>query len=218
MKKLIILSIGMLCTYVSAQNLNDAVRYSKDNLQGTARFQAMGGAFGALGGDLSSLNINPAGSAVFNFSEFTATGSNYNRNNDAAYGNSILNTDINALEINQVGAVFVFNASDDSPWRKISLAVNYDLVQNFDNQFTASGNSSQGIDNYFLNFAQGQELRNLRTFDGERIDDAYLDIGSSLGFGAQQAFLGFQSGLIEPNEDIIFPMLNIQALIKIIPK
>jgi hypothetical protein len=202
MKKLIILSIGMLCTYVSAQNLNDAVRYSKDNLQGTARFQAMGGAFGALGGDLSSLNINPAGSAVFNFSEFTATGSNYNRNNDAAYGNSILNTDINALEINQVGAVFVFNASDDSPWRKISLAVNYDLVQNFDNQFTASGNSSQGIDNYFLNFAQGQELRNLRTFDGERIDDAYLDIGSSLGFGAQQAFLGFQSGLIEPNEDI----------------
>jgi long-subunit fatty acid transport protein len=75
------------------------------------------------------------------------------------------------------------------------------LVQNFDNQFRASGNSSQGIDNYFLNFAQGQELRNLRTFDGERIDDAYLDIGSSLGFGAQQAFLGFQSGLIEPVED-----------------
>lgn len=192
----------MLCTFVSAQNINDAVRYSTDNLQGTARFQAMGGAFGALGGDLSSLNINPAGSAVFNFSEFTITGSNYNRNNDASYGNSIRNTDVNFLEINQAGSVFVFNASDDSPWKRISFAVNYDLVKNFDNQIFASGSSTQGIDNYFLNFAQGQELRNLRTLDGERIDDAYLDIGSSIGFGAQQAFLGFQSGLIEPNEDV----------------
>ncbi len=202
MRKLFILSVGMLCTFVSAQNINDVVRYSSDNLQGTARFQAMGGAFGALGGDLSSLNINPAGSAVFNFSEFTVTGSNYNRDNSAIYGNRTLNTDLNSLEINQVGAVFVFKASDDNPWKKISLAVNYDLVQNFDNQFSAAGSSTEGLDNYFLNFAQGQELGNLRTFDGERADDAYLDIGSSLGFGAQQAFLGFQSGLIEPNEDL----------------
>lgn len=201
MKKLFILSVGMLCSLASAQNINDVVRYSTDNLQGTARFQAMGGAFGALGGDLSSLNINPAGSAVFNFNEFTITGSNYNRNNNAAYGNSIRNTDVNFLEINQAGGVFVFNASDNSPWKKLSFAVNYDLVKNFDNQIFASGNSNQGIDNYFLNFAQGQELRNLRTLDGERIDDAYFDVGSSLGFGAQQAFLGFQSGLIEPNED-----------------
>ena len=36
-----------------------------DNSVGSARFQSMGGAFGALGGDLSAININPAGSAVF---------------------------------------------------------------------------------------------------------------------------------------------------------
>ena len=32
-----------------AQDFNDALRYADDNLQGTSRFQAMGGAFGALG-------------------------------------------------------------------------------------------------------------------------------------------------------------------------
>lgn len=202
MKKLLILGIGLLCTFVNAQNIDDVIRYCNDNLQGTARFQAMGGAFGALGGDLSSLNINPAGSAVFSFSEFTVTGSNYNRNNDAIYGNSISNIRINALEINQAGVVFVFKSSDeDSAWKKISLAINYDLVNNFDNEFRASGNSTQGIDNYFLNFAEGQALRPLGVQNGERIDDAYLDIGSSIGFGAQQAFLGFQSGLIDPDED-----------------
>ena len=89
MKKSILFIMGMLCFAVSAQNINDVVRYGTENLQGTARFQAMGGAFGALGGDLSSLNVNPAGSAVFNYSEFTITASNYNRNNDAFFGSSV---------------------------------------------------------------------------------------------------------------------------------
>ncbi|UJH66709.1 OmpP1/FadL family transporter [Allomuricauda sp. SCSIO 65647] len=188
------------CTAISAQNINDVLRYSTENTQGTARFQAMGGAFGALGGDLSSLNVNPAGSAVFNYSQFTISGSNYNRDNEAFFGNRTRTTDINSLELNQAGGAFVFKSSD-SPWKKLSLAFNYDLVQNFDNEFFASGSTLQGIDNYFLSFAQGQTLGPLRVQQGEFIEDAYLDIGSSLGFGAQQAFLGFQSGLIEPETD-----------------
>lgn len=192
--------MGMVCIIASAQNINDVVRYGTEDLQGTARFQAMSGAFGALGGDLSSLNINPAGSAVFNYSQFSVTGSNYNRNNDATYGSSTQNTDLNSLEFNQVGGVFVFK-SPNSPWKKIALGLNYDLVENFDNEIFASGNTTQGIDNYFLNFAQGQALGPLRVQQGEFIEDAYLDIGSSLGFGAQQAFLGFQGGIIEPTVD-----------------
>ena len=39
---------------VNAQSLKDVIRYSTPNLTGTARFTAMGGAFGALGGDLSA--------------------------------------------------------------------------------------------------------------------------------------------------------------------
>lgn len=192
--------MGMVCIIASAQNINDVVRYGTEDLQGTARFQAMSGAFGALGGDLSSLNINPAGSAVFNYSQFSITGSNYNRNNNATYGSSTQNTDLNSLEFNQVGGVFVFK-SPNSPWKKIALGLNYDLVENFDNEIFASGNTTQGIDNYFLNFAQGQALGPLRVQQGEFIEDAYLDIGSSLGFGAQQAFLGFQGGIIEPSVD-----------------
>ena len=50
---------------IQSQNLTDALRYSVENLNGTARFNAMSGAFGALGGDISSLVINPAGTTVF---------------------------------------------------------------------------------------------------------------------------------------------------------
>lgn len=200
MKRISTFIMVLACAFTSAQNIDDVVRYSTENIQGTARFQAMSGAFGALGGDLSSLNVNPAGAAVFNYSQFSISGSNYNRNNDALFGSSVRNTNINSVDLNQIGGVFVLKSSD-SPWKKIALAFNYDMVRNFDNEFFASGNTSQGIDNYFLNFAQGQALGPLRVQDGELIEDAYLDIGSSLGFGAQQAFLGFQAGIIEPVED-----------------
>lgn len=200
MKKFILFIMGVLCVSVSAQNINDVIRYGTENLQGTARFQAMGGAFGALGGDLSSLNINPAGSAVFNYSEFTISGTNYNRNNDTFFGNSVQNSELNSLEINQAGGVFVFKSSN-SPWKKLSLAINYDMVNNFDNEFFASGNTSEGIDNYFLNFAQGVPFGDILLGPNEFLEEGYLRIGSAQGFGDQQAFLGYFGGIIDPTDD-----------------
>ena len=50
---------------MSAQSLNDALRYSQTSLSGSARYNALSGAFGALGGELSSISINPAASSVF---------------------------------------------------------------------------------------------------------------------------------------------------------
>ncbi|WP_343486807.1 aromatic hydrocarbon degradation protein [Allomuricauda sp. d1] len=200
MKKFTVFIMGLLCATVTAQNINDVLRLSTENIQGTARFQGMSGAFGALGGDLSSLNVNPAGSAVFNFSQFTISGSNYNRNNDAFFGNSRVNTELNAVELNQAGGVFVFK-SPDSPWKKLSLAFNYDLAQNFDNEFLASGSTTQGIDNYFLNFAQGVPFGDILLVGNETVADAYLNIGAEQGFGDQQAFLGYFGGIIDPTDE-----------------
>ncbi len=191
----------MLCAIASAQNINDVLRYSNEDLQGSARFQSMAGAFGALGGDLSALNVNPAGAAVFKNSQFGFSGTNYNRNNDASYFDGFNNTKLNSLEFNQVGGVIVFNNKDESPWRKLTLAVNYDLAKNFDNEFFVSGNSTQGIDNYFLDFAQGVPFGSILLQDGELLEEAYLDIGAQQGFADQQAFLGYYGGIIDPVDE-----------------
>src|SRR5690606_26801269 len=155
------------------------------------------------GGDLSALNNNPASSAVFLNSYITISGTNYYISNDTRYGGGPnFNENSSDLNINQIGAVLVLNNSNDSSnWKKLSFAFNYDIANNFDNTFFASGNSSTSIDQYFLNYAQGQALDPLFVQSGELIEDAYLNIGSDLGYGAQQAFLGFQSYIIEP-EDI----------------
>ena len=55
--KLKFLLVIILTTYsvVNSQNISDALNYSSDSYQGTARFNSMSGAFGALGGDLSAV-------------------------------------------------------------------------------------------------------------------------------------------------------------------
>ena len=50
------------CIY--SQDLESAIRYSSDETQGTARFKAMAGPFGALGDDMNGVSINPADAAV----------------------------------------------------------------------------------------------------------------------------------------------------------
>lgn len=56
-----------------AQNAYDGLLFSENNYEGTARTVAMGNAFTALGGDLGSISINPAGSAVAGYSQVTIT-------------------------------------------------------------------------------------------------------------------------------------------------
>ena len=56
-----------------AQSAVDAYRLSQPDLKGTARYMSMGGAFGALGGDLSSISHNPAGIGVYRNSDIGFT-------------------------------------------------------------------------------------------------------------------------------------------------
>jgi hypothetical protein len=202
MKRHLTFILVFLCAFVSAQNINDVLKYSTENIQGTARFQSMGGAFGALGGDLSGLNINPAGAAVFNNSLVTFSGTYFNTNNKVNYFGTQTNSNVNDTNINQIGGVFVFNNTDsNSDWKKFSLAFNYDLAQNFENSYLVSGRSNQGVDSYFLDFAQGTPLGAILLEDEELIENGYLDIGANGGFSDQQAFLGYYGGVIDPIDD-----------------
>lgn len=60
-------------TLALAQSQADAYRLSQTELTGTARFVSMGGAFGALGGDISVMSYNPAGLAIYRSSEVLTT-------------------------------------------------------------------------------------------------------------------------------------------------
>ena len=203
MKKLLILSIGLLSTsYIIAQDISDAVRYSMDEIQGTARFKAMSGAFGALGGDMSSVNINPAGSAIFNNSYASLSLGIFNTKNDIAYFDGKNSSSNSNIDLNQLGASFIFeNTNVSSNWKKFALSIAYDSSADYDDDWVASGlNPNTSIASYFLTNAQGLPLSDISRLNNETYSEAYSDIGSLFGFQNQQAFLGYEGFIIDPND------------------
>ncbi len=203
MKKINLLIISALATFtVQAQDITDALRYSQDEIQGTARFRALSGAFGALGGDMSAVNINPASSAVFSQSHASFTLSNVATSNDTRYFNGFASSSDSNFDVSQGGASFVFASRNDSPWRKFSVGVAYDRTNNYDDNWNARGvnTNNQSIDLYFLNYADGKRLDQISALPGESLADAYQDIGNVYGFANQQAFLGFESFIVEADD------------------
>ena len=74
MKRTIItIILSIVAAGVHAQSPYDLMQLSENKYGGTARTVAMGNAFTALGGDLGSVTINPAGSAVAKYSQFSIT-------------------------------------------------------------------------------------------------------------------------------------------------
>lgn len=199
MKRIIILFMAVIAMPVAkAQDITDGLRYASDLTNGTARFNAMSGAFGALGGEMSSIGLNPAGSAVFLKNSGTVTFSVYDRENDADYFNTStrgIDTDVN---LSQAGGVFVFpNANEESLWKKFSIGINYENTQNHEDQVIIAGTGNTSIASFFLNQAQGVPLNLLNT-NGSSISDTYGFLGISNGVGAQNAFLGYQGFIFDP--------------------
>ncbi len=208
MKKLQILFISILSmSTIYGQDITDALRYSQDEIQGTARFRALSGAFGALGGDMSAVSINPAGSAVFSQSHASFSLSNAEVSNDTRYFNGLGSSSESNFDIHQGGASFVFASNSDSPWKKFTIGVAYERTNNFDDNWfafgtnTNSSNFNNTIGSYFFDYADGLRLDEISAFPGEGLNQAYQEIGSAYGFGNQQAFLGFESFIIDPEVD-----------------
>ena len=84
----------------------DALKFYSFGNNGTARVQGMGGAFTALGGDQSSVIVNPAGLGFFNKSEFSITPIFQNSNTTSNYISNSDKLSSSNMRIGQIGAVF----------------------------------------------------------------------------------------------------------------
>lgn len=172
-----------------------ALRYVLDDTQGTARFRGMSGAFGAVGGDMSSVNVNPAGSAILSNNTVSGTLSSYNTSRKSNYFGSTSSDNTSTIDLNQLGGAFVFfNTKEGSDWKKFVFAINYENTNNFENNVYFQGvNPNRSIADYFNAFANG--IGNLNGVpENVLADNDFTD----LDFMDQQAWLGYQGYLINP--------------------
>lgn len=112
MKTKIYLSLFVLLTasLLQAQNLDDAIRFNQYELTGTSRSLGMANAFGALGGDLTAISINPAGIAVYRSSEFAFTPSLSINQTTADYQGYSSKDDKWSFPFNQIGGVATYKS------------------------------------------------------------------------------------------------------------
>ena len=186
-------------TFSQAQNITDGLRYSTKDNTGTARFTALSGAMGALGGDFSAAQINPAGGAVFLNSSLTFSASLINLQNKSNYFNNSENSNSDDFTLNQAGGVFVMNNSNEgSAFKKFNIGINYSTTKNLNNRMFIAGTGNKTIGNFFLEQAQGLPLNLLDLQSGESIGNLYSYLGQNESTAAQNAFLGYQAFLFDP--------------------
>lgn len=116
-KTFITASIAALPLVMGAQTAVDAFQLSRPDFKGTARFMAMGGAFTSLGGDLSTLNQNPAGVGVYRSNEIGVTlGLDFNNTGSLTQGykESLGKTHFNCNNFGYAGAIYT--GSDLMPY------------------------------------------------------------------------------------------------------
>lgn len=136
-----------------AQDYYDAQNFATSDLNGTARFVAMGGALGALGGDINVMSTNPAGTGVYRSSDAALSASGVFAG-DGARGH-----DGSRLSFDQGGAVITFDMENplDKGLQFVNFGLNYQKKRNFlFNQHTNINN----LDNYYSQTFQIADLCN----------------------------------------------------------
>jgi long-subunit fatty acid transport protein len=188
MKKILISGglILIMATFAQAQNQIDALRFSQFYYGGTARSMAMGGAFGALGADFSSLSTNPAGIGLYKTSEFSITPSLFVGNTKSDYAGNFAEDIKYNFNVSNLGLVFtVIPKKETSDWKGIQVGFGVNRLANFNNATMTEGpNRENSILNDYLLHAAGLPPDKLNPFDTELAFNTYLidTIGSATDY------------------------------------
>ncbi|REC47751.1 OmpP1/FadL family transporter [Chryseobacterium pennipullorum] len=143
-KSLVLMGISA-AFFAQAQDIsvirNTAEVYSGNPIVGSAKFNAMAGANGALGGDANSLLTNPAGLGVAISGEVSGTLSiTGNKNSSSRAGATITNTQTGG-DLGNAGGIIAFPLMTESAWKFINIGVNFSN-QSLDNVVESPGNAN----------------------------------------------------------------------------
>lgn len=156
MKRYLLLFAATVITHLAfAQGELDAYNLSRTDLSGTARGQAMGGAFGALGGDITGVMINPAGLGVYRSSEITASLSLAAKSEKANWNNITRKEDNTYLRFNNLSYV-AYSPTGSSFLQSVNFAFSYNRLKDFSSEYSAKGRGmATGLADYIANKTYG---------------------------------------------------------------
>jgi hypothetical protein len=151
--------ISLTTAGIMAQGEFDALKFNQSDINGTARYISMGGAFTALGGDASAIQLNPAGLGVYRSSEFSITSGLYN---------NVVNSQLNGVSssdncyrfpLNNLSFILNFGGSGKKGLVNSSFAVTFNKVKNFNrNVYIKGAATSSSLTDYLADFTNSSKL------------------------------------------------------------
>ena len=191
----ILLSLAAVAAY--AQTAYDALLFSENNYEGTARSVAMGNAFTALGGDLGAVTINPAGSAVASYSQLTITPSLTFTTNTAKgvspytdgslpYFQNEMRTKMTNFDIPNIGVTYNYLTNRTSGLKNITFGFVANTTNSWNQDIYAKGTNSTTS---FMGAVAADASNNGYLAADLAAEDAY-------SFLPWRAVSAFQSGMI----------------------
>lgn len=167
-----------------AQDTYTNAEIATEDLNGTARYVAMGGALDALGADISTINTNPAGVGLFRRSQMSLSGSYITQQG--------VGSDADAASLDQGGFVWVNRMGINS---YLNFGFNYKKTRNFAGVLDVDGcqlfGASQNANSY-MNLMDANDLDDwnlsqldalyYNTFVGDKDGNLYYNAGDAYWF------------------------------------
>lgn len=194
------ITLAMFCAALSfgsvaAQTtIYDANRVLGSDLNGTARYVGMGGAMGALGGDITTMGTNPAGIGIYRSSDVMVS---FGLANNGMKTNFMGNTNSNDKffgSFDNAGFVYSYKIGNQTPLRFVNFGFNYRRTKSFDRN-----SLMQGV--YVA--SQTEQMADMTNNAGVGLDDLTAKGAYSNSRIPWLGILGYDSYLMNPhfNED-----------------
>ena len=178
---------------------NTSTIYDNISSLGTARYSAMAGSMGALGGDASVLNTNPAGLGVFITDDISASLVINSNKSTASLAGKSTSQNTSKVNLGSANGVLSFQTKENSAWKFVNVGINY-VTQNVSDKLQSPGNA---------NITVGQGSTNPNIFDGHLYETIGHRSKLNLGIGGNYdnkiyigATVNFSSVNIEQYDEV----------------
>lgn len=193
---------GFTASALNAQTIYEAANLLDEDVNGTARYVALGGAMNALGGDISVISSNPAGIGIYRSSDIMLS-MGPNVFNSSFSGS---NTKKSMFSFDNFGLVYSTSLGKDSKLRFVNFAFNYSKRKNFNAKYSGQWKDGYSQTNTIADMATNGVNRDGRPgFDSDQFEStsAFVDSSPYVGW---LPIMAYNSWLINPlyNEDNTF--------------
>ena len=181
MKKIITLAAwGLLAAAVpvSAQTVYDAAKITNKDLNGTARFVGMGGAMGALGGDISTIGTNPAGIGVYRSNDAMVSFGFSSYGTESNYVGNKMNSDKMRASFDNAGFVLSSKIGNATALRYVNFGFNYHKAKSFCKNMSMGGN----LGDYTQTDYMAAQAGGIKDWSGDIYTDPEVGWLSALGY------------------------------------